>query len=567
MKKPIEVIAVYYPHWHVYPKGNEWFHPGWTEWEYVKDAVPRFPGHRQPIVPLPGYLDGANPVDVAKEIDLAANAGIDVFLYDYYWYDGKVTQEEAIEKGFLGARNRDRMKFAIMWCYHERDRAWRPKIGEKRERLMSLAHTKDEFLGLVRHCTANYFPRPEYWRKDGRLFFSIFNSPYFFRHRESSPERVRAELDEARQIVRAAGLGEIHFNAQGCGPQLADAMADCGFDSTTDYNLTMNNMPGEETAAMREKGVWEVGYRAVFPAMRARWREMAARRLPYIPNVTTGWDVTPRCRLDEPYPWRKMEYPYTMTITDNTPDAFRELLAEAKAFAENDPKRPGAVYINGWNEYTEGTYLLPDAFDGDARLRAIASVFAGTSMDKRKVAVFGGSFSCNPASQVAKKAWSRALGVEVVDFGMGGMGFLNGGEAHNDVPNQILRALASGNRFCAFVLWASTNDIWHTVDEQNAAIERCVEKIRTESPDSAVVLFASMPVPLDPPKNALLGRFVEGQLATCARLGVPCLDLYHRSGITAENAEHLTEADRLHPNEAAYAMVKDLQVEFLRNCL
>ena len=209
MKKPIEVIAVYYPHWHVYPKGNEWFHPGWTEWEYVKDAPPRFPGHRQPLVPLCGYLDGANPADVAKEIGLAADAGIDVFLYDYYWYDGKVTQEEAIEKGFLGAENRARMKFAIMWCYHERDRAWRPKIDEKRERLMSLAHTKDEFLGLVRHCTANYFPRPEYWRKDGGLFFSVFNAPYFFRHRESSPERVRAELDEARQIVRVAGLGEI----------------------------------------------------------------------------------------------------------------------------------------------------------------------------------------------------------------------------------------------------------------------------------------------------------------------------------------------------------------------
>ena len=186
-------------------------------------------------------------------------------------------------------------------------------------------------------------------------------------------------------------------------------------------------------------------------------------------------------------------------------------------------------------------------------------------MDKQKVAVFGGSFSCNPPSQVAKKAWSQAFTVEVVDFGIGGTGFLAGAEAHNDVPNQIFRALASGNRFCAFVLWASTNDIYeHTVEEQNASIERCVERIRAESPDSAVLLFASMPVPLDPAKNALLGRFVEGQIATCARLGVPCLDLYHRSGITAENAERLTEADRVHPNEAAYAMVKDLQVEFLR---
>jgi hypothetical protein len=58
--------------------------------------------------------------------------------------------------------------------------------------------------------------------------------------------------------------------------------------------------------------------------------------------------------------------------------------------------------------------------------------------------------------------------------------------------------------------------------------------------------------------------FPELGRSPCARLGVPCLDLYHRSGITADNAEHLTEADRIHPNEAAYAMVKDLQVEFLR---
>ena len=47
------------------------------------------------------------------------------------------------------------------------------------------------------------------------------------------------------------------------------------------------------------------------------------------------------------------------------------------------------------------------------------------AMNLQKVAIFGGSFSCNPSSQVAKKAWSQAFGVEVVDFGIGGMGFLS----------------------------------------------------------------------------------------------------------------------------------------------
>ncbi len=378
--RKITCVCVYYPHWHRYPKGDEWFGAdNWREgeWAFVKSAPPRFPGHRQPIVPLPGYLDGADPADVAKEIDLAADAGIDVFLYDYYYYGGRITQEEALERGFMGARNCGRMKFAIMWCYHERRDQFRPDIDGERRMLMELSHTPEEFHGLIRLCCERYFPHPQYWRKDGALFFSIFNGPYFCNHRDRDVRRIRAELDEARQIVREAGLGELHLNAQGTAPADAALMAECGFDSLTDYNTGPNSLPPDRTAALRARGVWEIDYRESFPTVRQRWRDMSAGPLPYIPNVTTGWDSTPRCRLDEPYPWRRQTYPYLMTFVNNSPEAFREILAEAKAFAEKDPKQPGAVYINGWNEYTEGTYLLPDAFDGDARLRAIASVFGG----------------------------------------------------------------------------------------------------------------------------------------------------------------------------------------------
>ena len=174
----VECVCVFYPHWHRYPKGDEWFGADrWKqgEWAFVKDARPLYPNHKQPLVPYAGFLDESDPKDMAKEIALAANAGIDVFLYDYYWYDGQITQEEALEKGFLQAPNRDRMKFAIMWCYHERNDQFRPELGTGRRRLMSLAHTKEEFLGLIDHCIARYFARPEYWRKDGKLFFSFFN--------------------------------------------------------------------------------------------------------------------------------------------------------------------------------------------------------------------------------------------------------------------------------------------------------------------------------------------------------------------------------------------------------
>ena len=380
-KHGVACVCVYYPHWHVYPKGNEWFHPGWTEWEYVKDAKPRYPNHKQPMVPYAGYLDESDPKDMAKEIALAANAGIDVFLWDYYWYDGQITQEEALDNGFLKASNRDRMKFAIMWCYHDRSFGWRPDIDQPlsdRRRLMSLAHTKEEFLGLIGHCIRNYFPRPEYWRKDGKLFFSIYSfrmgdSGWFFEKRGRNVAAIKAELDEARRMVREAGLGEMHFNIQNVSPKFAATMKACGFDSTTDYNITMSSLP--DFARRCEAGEWLFDYAELPAAFLARYDEMAASPLPYIPNVTTGWDSTPRCRLDEPWPWRRYGYPYQPSLTNNTPDIFRAALAQAKKRAEEDPKKPGAVYINGWNEYTEGTYLIPNNFDSDGFLRAVASVF------------------------------------------------------------------------------------------------------------------------------------------------------------------------------------------------
>lgn len=146
--KPVEVMAVYYPHWHVYPKGEEWFGKGWTEWAFVKTSKTRFSGQKI-VKPLMGYLDGKDPSDVAVEIDLASNCGIDVFLWDWYWYGGECMMQESLEQGFLKAPNRDKMKFALMWCFHERLDQFRPECGKPRRRLTPLARTPEDFRAVV----------------------------------------------------------------------------------------------------------------------------------------------------------------------------------------------------------------------------------------------------------------------------------------------------------------------------------------------------------------------------------------------------------------------------------
>lgn len=380
----VEVMAVYYPHWHSYPKGNEWFKDRWDwsegEWAFVKDAKPRFSGHQQPIVPLPGYLDGKNPTDVAKEIELAADAGITAFLYDYYYYDGQFTQEEAIEEGFLKAPNRNRLKFALMWCYHDRNMRWRPKKFREENplRLMTLARTSEEFLGLIDLSIARYFNRPEYYRRDGKLFFSIYNAPQFVE--AVGTNGVRKALSVARRKVRAAGLGEIEFNAQNA-QSLGSAalLKDVGFDSLTHYNA--NPIP-RLRERMYEEGTMIFDYGETTRELEKRYEIFSAAELPYYPSVSTGWDATPRCDPSELFPWRRLpkgqllQYPYGMVLTNCTAALFERNLRQAKAYADRLSKGgTGIVYVNAWNEYTEGCYLLPDNWNGDSKLRALERVF------------------------------------------------------------------------------------------------------------------------------------------------------------------------------------------------
>ena len=201
--KDIEVMAVYYPHWHKYPKGMEWFGEKWdwseAEWAFVKDPVVRFPGQIN-FKPFGGYYSGSDPKDVETEIALASNAGIDVFLYDYYWYDGEKTQEEAIEQGFLKAENRDKMKFALMWCYHDRKKSsWRKKFGGESTYCMRLARKPEEFLGLIDYSIAHYFNQPEHWRHNGKIFFSIYNAWDMIK--DYGEEGTKSALLEARRRV------------------------------------------------------------------------------------------------------------------------------------------------------------------------------------------------------------------------------------------------------------------------------------------------------------------------------------------------------------------------------
>jgi hypothetical protein len=59
----------------------------------------------------------------------------------------------------------------------------------------------------------------------------------------------------------------------------------------------------------------------------------------------------------------------------NTPEHFEQLCRDASTHVADDPNKPFAVFVNAWNEWTEGCYLLPEKKHGLAYVEAIRKVF------------------------------------------------------------------------------------------------------------------------------------------------------------------------------------------------
>ena len=53
------------------------------------------------------------------EINAAADYGVNVFIYDWYWFDRRPFFEQCLNEGYFKARNNDRVKFMLMWANHD----------------------------------------------------------------------------------------------------------------------------------------------------------------------------------------------------------------------------------------------------------------------------------------------------------------------------------------------------------------------------------------------------------------------------------------------------------------
>jgi len=366
--KKYDIAAYIWPSYHPDDRAKIFWPMGIGEWETVMKNEPKFEGHQQPRYPLWGYVNEADPYVMEMQIEAAADHGVNVFIYDWYWYDGMPFLEGCLNDGYLKAKNNDKVKFYLMWANHNVNLGWDKRNAHlpNQPLLWKGSIDREEFEKICHRFIEKYFSHPSYYQIDGKPVFMLYDLDTFVQGL-GGVEEAKAALDWFREQTIKAGFKGLElqitmrvqrgYNVTGvAGDNVGtqkDVIETLNFDSLTHYQFCHFVNVNRDYNEIMEDVVKE-------------WNSISENfSKPYYPHVSIGWDSNPR-----------LHTVIRPNITkNNTPENFEKALRQAKEFIDAHPNQAPLITINSWNEWTETSYLEPCTMFGYGYLNAVKNVF------------------------------------------------------------------------------------------------------------------------------------------------------------------------------------------------
>ncbi len=348
-------------------RARQFWEQGIGEWQTVKNPIFKPEWCFKNPQPLWGYVNEADKSVMEMQINAAADHGVNVFIYDWYWYDQRPFLEQCLNEGYLKAENNHRVKFYLMWANHNATYLWdrRNSDNELDNVVWNGTVSQSQFDIITDRLIEKYFSHPSYYKINGAPVFMIYDVNNLIFGLGGIDNTVK-KLAEFRKKVKAAGfpdlelqlcswsenavnLGGIDATRTGSTKDIAKIL---NFNSVTNYQFV------HITDVTRD-------YLEVLEDIKKEWTRMDKDYdIPYYPHVSIGWDNN----------LRFSSFKHDI-MKNNTPENFEIALREAKKYLDAHPERTPLVTINSWNEWTEGSYLEPDTVNGYAYLEAIKRVF------------------------------------------------------------------------------------------------------------------------------------------------------------------------------------------------
>ena len=367
-KKTYDVAAYLYP---AYAYGDPRLRPFWPEgfgeWETVMTMQKRNPGHYWDRKPLWGPVNEADPAVMEMEIEQATRHGVNVFIFDWYWFDGRPFMETTLTDGFLKAPNKDKMKFYLMWANHNVENYWDTRISKYggENIIWRGGVDRDEFEKICKRNIEMFFKQPNYYKIDGKPVFMIYEVTTFIEGIGGVDAAIDA-LKWFRKEVKKAGFPDLELQFTMWNSQFNYSGVDAAKASTESprdafiRRLGFNSMSHYQFCHFANV---DQDYEKVLEEVYPEWDRLEKEfTIPYYPHISIGWDNSPRTGE-------------SAVTRENTPERFEGALRKAKAWVDARPNLHPLITINSWNEWTETSYLEPDNVYGYGYLEAVKHVF------------------------------------------------------------------------------------------------------------------------------------------------------------------------------------------------
>ena len=356
-------------------RARQFWPDGIGEWQTVM-SVPSRMSHKPRDYewdrkPVWGCCDEADPKVMEMQIEEATKHGVNVFIYDWYWYDRRPFLEQCLDEGFLGAPNNEKMKFYLMWANHDAGYTWDVRLSD----LGSIGGDPNVWLGsvdrvefekVVHRVIEKYFSRPNYYKINGKPLFMIYDVDNLVKGL-GGIEATREALEWFRAETVKAGHPGLELQLTAWGERVTnmsgvdgshemstkEVVPTLGFDSVTNYQFCHFCWMDRDYEA------------EILPQVYEEWARMDKDyTVPYYPHVSIGWDNNPRF------------INFTGCVCrNNGPENFQKALEKAKEYVDTHDLPVPLITINSWNEWTETSYLEPDTKYGYGYLEAIRNVF------------------------------------------------------------------------------------------------------------------------------------------------------------------------------------------------
>ncbi len=341
------LIAFYLPQFHPIPENDEWWGKGFTEWTSVTRARPLFPGHQQPRLPADlGFYDLRLPEVREAQAALARLYGIDGFCYYYYWFKDGVQLLERPLREMLDGGAPD-FPFCLCWANEPWTRRWSDR---ERDVLVAQDHSPANNLAFIRSIVP-YLKDPRYIRVEGRPLLLVYRAALI-------PGLAATVLAWREELARHGLPPPYLVAAETYGHSGAEAVA-AGFDAG--YEFPPHGAPRSAQVMPQAIGLGPefTGGVRDYARIAAGFRARALPDYPLHRGLMLAWDNTAR---------RGNAADISVNFTVEAYHGWLRAMLQSTREAFAGERR--ILFVNAWNEWSEGSYLEPDQLYGHACLEA-----------------------------------------------------------------------------------------------------------------------------------------------------------------------------------------------------